>query len=604
MRMTWLIALMLFPVSWLSAEEKKDTLEATVRKLEKDIAAARGLEFKKPVNAKIIPRPAEAAKGIQGYYNIKEKALFVYDDIKGNYERGVLIHEMVHALQDQHFGLAQLHQASFGSESELALAALIEGDATYTMIEVLQKEQPRVAMMLAAPLEKSRNFRNAFLYAQGARYVKALKEKGGWAAVNAAYKNPPRTTAAVLFPGTFRSTVALGPGTTKGALSIIETLATNEATSSLSMESARSWKGDRNVEDPHGQVWEVACTTLDDAKRFQQAMVKLYRAKFADMKDLFNGPEGNAWIEEKGTVRAVLIQRDLVRVIDAPSELAFRIVRNRLESPPVWVWSTKDKQVLTFGQFMDRLLAYDLVCVGETHDSVAHHRVQLQIIKGLFARDERLGVGMEMFQRPYQNTLDWYIRGEIAEEAFLTASEYRQRWGFDWELYRPITDFCRRNSIPLAALNAPRELTQRLSKVGHAELTPDEKKQLGDIDFQVKEHRDHWFELLAKMHGNVKVTPEQKERSYQVMTAWDGFMAASAAKFQQERRLRRMIVLAGSGHIDRGFGIPNRAAKLTNGKAVTIHIEAGGDPAKAIAEPTTDFIVFTETKRYKPDEKK
>ena len=65
----------------------------------------------------------------------------------------------------------------------LAKDALIEGDATFTMIEVLKKDQPKVAAMLEVPLEKSRNLQNAFLYAQGARYVKALKERGGWATV-------------------------------------------------------------------------------------------------------------------------------------------------------------------------------------------------------------------------------------------------------------------------------------------------------------------------------------------------------------------------------------------------------------------------------------
>src|SRR5207302_5298730 len=131
----------------------------------------RGLEFKSPVKAKIIGR-GDADKKLQGYYSIKDKTLFVYDDLKGSYERGVLIHEMVHALQDQHFGLEKLHQATFGGDEELALAALIEGDATWTMIELLQKDQPKVAAMLEVPLEKSRNLQNAFLYAQGARYVK------------------------------------------------------------------------------------------------------------------------------------------------------------------------------------------------------------------------------------------------------------------------------------------------------------------------------------------------------------------------------------------------------------------------------------------------
>ena len=59
---------------------------------------------------------------MQGYYSTKEKALFVYDDVAGNYERGVLVHEMVHALQDQHFGLEKLHEAVEG-DSELARAA-------------------------------------------------------------------------------------------------------------------------------------------------------------------------------------------------------------------------------------------------------------------------------------------------------------------------------------------------------------------------------------------------------------------------------------------------------------------------------------------------
>src|SRR5437870_966461 len=112
-------------------------LEKTLRKLEKDIAAVRGLSFKQPVVARVIGRPVRGAHAIQGYYSTKDKALYLYDDIKGNYQRGVLIHEMVHALQDQHFGLARLHATSYGSDAEMALAALIEGDATYTMIKLL-----------------------------------------------------------------------------------------------------------------------------------------------------------------------------------------------------------------------------------------------------------------------------------------------------------------------------------------------------------------------------------------------------------------------------------------------------------------------------------
>jgi uncharacterized iron-regulated protein len=71
-------------------------------------------------------------------------------------------------------------------------------------------------------------------------------------------------------------------------------------------------------------------------------------------------------------------------------------------------------------------------------------------------------------------------------------------------------------------------------------------------------------------------------------------MANSAAAFQKERHLRRMVIVAGSGHIDRGFGIPERAAKQTGGRVATIHIEQGGDPAKKAPEPVADYVVYVE----------
>lgn len=574
-RFVSMLLIALFPLGAFAQDGKREDLHALVQKLEKAIADVRGLPFKTPVAAKIVGRPAEVSKGVQGYYSTKEKTLFVYEDIAGNYERGVLIHEMVHALQDQHFGLAKLHQTTFGSDAELALAALIEGDATFTMIELLKKEQPAVAKMLESPLEKSKNPRNAFLYGQGARYVQALKERGGWNAVNAAYKNPPRTTAAVLSLGSPTATINLGPGATRGAFGIVEALTGHPESAASALTLARAWRGDRAIVDQESQAWIIAFATPKDAQLFQEAYGKVRK-------------------DENGAVHANLVSGERVHLLKAKNETQLRALRDRLHAPKLTVWSYPDKRFLSFGQFIDRLSEFDGICVGESHDNDLHHHVQLRIIKGLHANDERLAVGMEMFQRPYQTALDRYARGELTEEAFLEASEYRQRWGFSWNLYRPIVEFGRANHIPIAALNVPRELTQRLSKVGHEGMTKEEKAQLGDIDFHVKAHRDHWFERLAKLHGKAEIPVDQKERSYQVMAAWDGYMASSAAAFQKERKVRRMVILAGSGHIDRGFGIPARTAKLTGGKVATVRIEVGATAAHAIAEPVSDFIVFIE----------
>jgi uncharacterized iron-regulated protein len=554
------------------APAPKADLDATLRQMEKDVSAVRGLAFKTPVVGKIIPRPKGAERGIQGYYSSKDKALFVYDDIAGNYQRGVLVHELVHALQDQHFGLGRRDDAPPGSDAEMALSALIEGDATFTMIEVLKKDQPAVARMLDGTLEKARNLRNAFLYAQGARYVKALKERGGWEAVNRAYRFTPHTTAAILHPEGV-ATFELGEGKTVGEYGLIVELKENPETAADAVSVAAGWRADRISESKDGTTREIAFATPEQARRGREVLACLP--------------------VKAGRTRTVVARGDRVFVVDAPSESLAKSLLERATGPQeLTVYDAREKRTLTFGELTDRLLTADIVCVGETHDSVPHHRVQLRIIESLYACDDRLGVGMEMFQRPFQKEIDRYFQGGVGEDDFLKASEYKQRWGFAWPLYRPIVDFCRRNGVPLAALNAPKELTSRISKAGYAGLTDDEKKQLGPIDFQVKAHRDYWYDKLAAMHGNKSATAEQKERSYQVMTVWDDYMAASAAAFQQERGLRRLVVLAGSGHVERGFGIANRAAKRTGGKAVTVRVEVGGDLEKIKKDPAADYVVI------------
>jgi uncharacterized iron-regulated protein len=566
-----LLALLVLIGTIRAEDNRQEALEKTVRQLEQDIAAVRGLTFKTPVQASLIPRPEGTAKSLQGYYDIKAKKLFVYDDIAGNYERGVLIHEMVHALQDQHFGLAKLH-SGYDGDSDLARAALIEGDATYTMIELLKKDQPRVAGMLDAPLEKAKDLQRAFLYAQGARYVKSLKDKGDWKAVDAAYRfGGPRATAQILHPEERISVIDVGSGTTRGELAVISLLASNPETKARAFEAAAGWRGDSQVEKNGMKTWTILFDSTMAAERCADALSHLPK------------PPGRA--------TAVVCRDHRVTVYEAPTTQALAELREHTEGPLELMVLARDRKALTFGEFTDRLLDADLICVGETHDSDLHHRMQLQIIKSLAARDDRLGVGLEMFQRPFQSSLDDYLAGKLPEADFLKATEYQTRWGYEWQMYRPIVEFCRVNHLPVAALNARKELTTRIRTVGVASLSADEKKELGDIDFQVKAHREAWFEQLGKMHGRNDLTAEQKERSYQVMTTWDGYMGASAADFLRGRNLRRLVVLAGSGHVERGYGIPDRAAQRAGAKAITIKIEAGGEVEKWMREPTTDYLI-------------
>jgi uncharacterized iron-regulated protein len=350
-------------------------------------------------------------------------------------------------------------------------------------------------------------------------------------------------------------------------------LADNKATAARCVEATAGWRGDRMIDEGDSTGWVVAFDKPEQAAKFHAALSDLRAAQ--------------------GSKAKLSVTGQRVYEVKAVDDRTARHLRERLDGKPLMtLYSAHDKKEVTFGELIDRLAAADLVCVGETHDSMMDHHIQLMIVKALYARDDSLGVGMEMFQRPFQKTLDRYISGAISEETFLEDSDYRKRWGYDWTLYRPIVDFCRRNQLPLAGLNLSNELRARISKEGYDKLTADERKLVGDVDFAVKAHREYHFDSLGSMHGHGKMDKAVQERMYQVMTTWDEYMADSAVKFLTERKLRRLVVLAGSGHIERYFGIPDRAKKrLPGGKVLTVRIVTGAG-GKSLGEPHADFVVL------------
>jgi uncharacterized iron-regulated protein len=82
-----------------------------------------------------------------------------------------------------------------------------------------------------------------------------------------------------------------------------------------------------------------------------------------------------------------------------------------------------------------------IIYVGEQHDQFAHHLNQLRVIKKLHEAGYKIAVGMEMFQVPYQKSLDDYMAGLISERRFLKESGYFSNWRFDYNLYKPIIDY-------------------------------------------------------------------------------------------------------------------------------------------------------------------
>ena len=241
---------------------------------------------------------------------------------------------------------------------------------------------------------------------------------------------------------------------------------------------------------------------------------------------------------------------------------------------------------------MDRVIndvsEKQVIYIGERHDRFSHHMAQLRIIQGLGRLNRRLAVGMEMFQRPFQDVLDRYLDGQIDERTLLKESEYLKRWGYDYHLYRPIIEYCKEHGIPILALNLPAEISKKVARKGIESLSDEELEQVpGDLDWS-----NTFYE--TRLRRIFEEHPENEIKDfddfYQAQVLWDETMAQNVHDYLRNNPDRQMVVLVGAGHVAFGDGIPSRTYRRGKYDQVIIIANVAGDN---LEPDMADFFLFS-----------
>jgi hypothetical protein len=297
---------------------------------------------------------------VQGYYSSDEGEIVVVSDAgEPSIDRGTLAHELLHALQDQQFGLPD---AGRTQDVQLARNGLVEGDARY--VERLYQERcagdwecvpnpPRgggggsvdmgVYLTIYTP------------YSEGPTFVHSLYQRGGWDAVNAAYDELPVSTEQILHPDAYPDetprTVRVPDRSsdswsrfdhrpradTVGEASLFTMLWDVGAVGQRSLTedpgpyssynyqtpASVGWAGDsvvpyRSEDGEFGYVFRIAFDTPDDAREFETR----YRKYGLQMRLLAKQAGPNTYVVESGPFAdAFRVTRsgDTVTIVNAPT---------------------------------------------------------------------------------------------------------------------------------------------------------------------------------------------------------------------------------------------------------------------------------------------
>jgi hypothetical protein len=272
-----------------------------------------------------------------GYYDPKEKRLAVRSDIApaldssspaGFAWRATVVHELVHALQDQYFDLATKIDQQRTTDADDAFGALVEGDATLVMLGYTAEvngesmrsvvEQPdRILAALTRPLDQlTPALREAppllrepllFRYREGAFFCARLVRSHGWSRVDAAQRKPPLSTRMIRNPDEFLR------GARDFATSLPkferapwqqrdeDVLGALELTVWLELDAARSarviedWRGDRYQivadGDRLASFWLIELANKASARLIAQGLTRL-----GDPKRRVQQDERRVWV--------------------------------------------------------------------------------------------------------------------------------------------------------------------------------------------------------------------------------------------------------------------------------------------------------------------
>ncbi len=323
------------------------------------------LGFIKPWQRPRPPASGEAIAiptGILGMYDPRERTIYVVrdppldDDVFGQVPSDILerwanqrqaldlmvyAHEFTHALQDQQHDLTHLLDGAPDSDHAMAVRAVVEGDATATSERwaktylddatdaLLPIGQAEVLADQIGVLPYARRDQVQFLYGDGARLVRLAFERGGNAAVEQLYADPPASTEQVLHPQKYwaheqprdiplaRLTARLGPGwrekldDTLGELGL-DLLLQVGGVPATADAAAAGWGGDHFVVLDHDGAPALAMrSTWDselDAREFFDSFTSALRMRYADATPVVVSP-GRQALESSSTMTVTDVRR-------------------------------------------------------------------------------------------------------------------------------------------------------------------------------------------------------------------------------------------------------------------------------------------------------
>lgn len=206
------------------------------------------------------------------------------------------------------------------------------------------------------------------------------------------------------------------------------------------------------------------------------------------------------------------------------------------------VWSVAEGRMVTLHEVLVAARGKKFVLLGEKHDNLEHHRLQLFVLSEIVRSGRSPALVMEQLDREYDEELSKEIaRDGRTLESVLLAGHF-DRKGWMYEGYAPLVDFALLNDLALVAGNFSRKSAWAMMNgtTGPTipDVSPDTEKFLADMIFA--------------SHPGAELDENVVRGMVKAQRVRDFYLADALLKHGETGA----VLIAGAGHTDLRHGVP------------------------------------------------
>lgn len=214
---------------------------------------------------------------------------------------------------------------------------------------------------------------------------------------------------------------------------------------------------------------------------------------------------------------------------------------------------------------VEDLASVRIVYIGEIHTISRHHQLQAKLLRVMSQRGLKLALGMEMFSVNQQKVLDGWQHGQ-AGVADLARDLGKGHWTNLLD-YESVLLTARELKVPILGINAEDNIVKKVARGGIEGLTEDERERAPRGFDQINPLNDRLLRLKLRVHRAFE--GKSLDRIVLAQGLRDATMARTIVDFlnSPEGKDRTIMVIAGTGHLNYGLGVPElveRQARLPN----------------------------------------